>query len=191
MKLIHKTLALTLATFALGSAFAQSTLSSPLPTQGAQQDHGNPSAAADRVLEMIAKNMKPQADLIDATAESNINRDVNISRSTGQLLRPVGYMQIGDERAIFASEDGVRVARLKEQSRFGVMKINKISEDGVDYTVSGKALYAPLTYLASDPPKAVPISTANNLNNNQAANNNSQVNTAATQAMPANALAGR
>lgn len=155
-----------------GAAFAQASLNVPLPNGAAPMPYAaasapvqaaapapmntvvkGPAGNVDKVLEKISHNMLPMPDVIDSQAEANINRDVNLSRSTGQMLRPVGYMQIGDERAIFASEDGVRVLKLKEQSRFGVMKIARISEDGVEYKVSGKDMYAPLAYMATEAPK--------------------------------------
>ena len=126
-----------------------------------------PAGAVDKVLERIARNMTPPADLIDSQAETAMNRDITLSRSTGQILRPVGFMQVENERVIFASEDGVRVVRLKENSRLGVMKITGISEYGVDYTVSGKAVYAPLAYMPSEGPRA----------NGQAADGKSQGST--------------
>ena len=195
MKPIKHILITLAAATAAQCACAQANLNATLPQQGAS----GATAAVDRVLETIAKNMAPAADQIDATAESNINRDVNISRSTGQLLRPVGYMQINDERAIFASEDGARLARLKEQSRFGVMRINKISEDGVDYTVSGKAMYAPLTYLAAEPPRAVQVTGASSASGasmlpnqaGQAAGAIGQVGGMNMQASPGNAMITR
>lgn len=140
-----------IAAAAATSAMAQN-LADPLPSPG------GPAGPVDKVLADIARNMKPSADLIDAQSETAINRDVSISRSTGQLLRPIGFIQVGDERAIFASEDGQRVAKLKEHSRLGVMRISKISEDGVEYTASGKLMYAPMAYLSSEPPKAPALS---------------------------------
>jgi hypothetical protein len=155
------------------SAFAQPSLNVPLPgaapqnaplpvaaTVAAPIAHPKgPAGDVDKVLERIAKNMQPQGDVIDQQAEANINRDLNLSRSTGQLLRPVGYLQVGDERSVFASEDGVRVLRLREQSRLGVMRIAKISEDGVEYKVSGKDMYAPLAYTAQEAPKVSAMPT--------------------------------
>ena len=169
-----------LAALAFSSgAFAQASLNIPLPPGGvapapAAVAPGNlpstvvnvntptpkgPAGNVDKVLERIARNMQPQADMIDQQAEASINRDVNLSRSTGQLLRPIGYFQVGDERAIFASEDGVRVMKLKENSRIGVMQIAKISEDGVEYKVSGKNMYAPIAYTASEAPKVSNMAT--------------------------------
>lgn len=113
-----------------------------------------PAGKADQLLEQIYKNMTPPADLFDAPAEASINREMNISRSTGQLLKPVGFMQVGQERIIFASDDGQRVLRLREGSRIGAMRIEKITEDGVDYLVGGKSMFAPLAYTVSEPPKA-------------------------------------
>jgi hypothetical protein len=153
----------TLATVCIsGAAIAQTELHSALPPAmqaktvqiaSASMDKG-PAGNVDKVLEQISRNMQPAPDMIDAQAETAINRDMNLSRSTGQMLRPVGFMQIENERVIFASEDGVRVLRLKENSRLGLMKISKISEFGVEYTVSGKTMYAPLAYTASEAPKA-------------------------------------
>lgn len=113
-----------------------------------------PGGKADQLLEQIYKNMTPPADLFDAPAEASINREMNISRSTGQLLKPVGFMQVGQERIIFASDDGQRVLRLREGSRIGAMRIEKITEYGVDYLVGGKSMFAPLAYTVSEPPKA-------------------------------------
>lgn len=154
------------------NAVAQASLNAPLPNVGANiplnpaptaNPNSNPipkgpAGNVDKVLERISRNLLPQADMIDSQAEASINRDLNLSRSTGQLLRPVGYIQVGDERAIFASEDGVRFLKLKEQSRLGVMKIAKISEDGVEYKVSGKDMYAPIAYTATEAPKQPQVS---------------------------------
>lgn len=154
--------ALTIACIS-GGAFAGSDLNSALPpamqakpVQTASMDKG-PAGNVDKVLEQISRNMQPAPDMIDAQAETAINRDMNLSRSTGQMLRPVGFMQIENERVIFASEDGVRVLQLRENSRLGLMKIAKISEFGVEYTVSGKTMYAPLAYTATEPPKAAQV----------------------------------
>lgn len=165
--LIHTAI---LAALSISSnAFAQASLNIPLPNPMGNglmaapapvtsvsvntPTPKGPAGNVDKVLERIQKYMLPQADIIDQQAEASINRDLNLSRSTGQLLRPVGYLQVGDERAVFASEDGVRVMKLKENSRIGVMKIAKISEDGVEYKVSGKEMYAPIAYTATEAPK--------------------------------------
>ena len=78
-----------IAAAAATSAMAQN-LADPLPSPG------GPAGPVDKVLADIARNMKPSADLIDAQSETAINRDVSISRSTGQLLRPIGFIQVGD-----------------------------------------------------------------------------------------------
>ena len=112
-----------------------------------------PTGDVDRILKGIAKNMQPQTEMIDPQAEMLINRDIALSRSTGQMLRPVGFVQIGEMRMIYVSEDGQRLLRLKEGSRLGLMKVKKISENGVEYEVAGKTIYAPLAFTAVEPPK--------------------------------------
>ncbi len=151
-----------LAVVSTGLALAAPDLAAPLPASVAVKPASDMAVLTnkgltshvDKVLEQISRNMLPAPEMIDAQAETAINRDMNLSRSTGQMLRPIGYMEIENSRVIFASEDGVRVLRLKENSRLGVMKIIKISDFGVEYQVSGKVMYAPLAYMASEPPKA-------------------------------------
>lgn len=126
-------------------------LSAPLPPLPMPK---GPTGRVDDVLDRISKNMQPNADVIDAGAEQVINRDLNISKTVGAALKPVGYALIGNQRYIYASDDGQKVIRLTEGSRLGIIKIAKISEYGVEYQAGGKNLYAPLSYTLNDPPKA-------------------------------------
>lgn len=119
----------------------------PLPSKG-------PAGPVDDVLKRISQNVVPAADAIDAQTEIDINRYVALNKSVGAVLKPVGYVQIGSQRMIYASEDGKSVMRLTEGSRIGVMKIARISENGVDYQVGGKTFYAALAYATVEVPKA-------------------------------------
>lgn len=160
MKHTKTLIAVFFAATASGATLAQSTLDSPIPNNAPHAQGLPPKGPAgnvDRVLEQIAKRLTPGPDQIDTQAEANITRDLNLTRSSGQILKPIGFMQVGDDRSVFASEDGQRVIRLKEKSRIGVMKIVQISEDGVEYTTSGKGMYAPMAYVASDAPRVKPF----------------------------------
>lgn len=124
----------------------------PMPQPMAAQNAQNENI--DALLDKISRNMKPPTDLIDSQSETSINREIGLSRSTGQLLRPIGFMEINDDRVVFASEDGIRVLSLRENSKIGVMKVLKISESGVSYSIGGKTMFAPLAYMATEAPKA-------------------------------------
>ena len=130
----------------------------PVPTltragEGSSAPLRNTTGEVDKILRSIAANLKPNAEYIDAPAEMTINRDLNLSRSVGMMLRPVGYMQVNDQKVIYASEDGQRLLRLTVGSRLGLMKIKKISQDGVEYEVGGKIMHAPMAYTTAEAPK--------------------------------------
>lgn len=147
---------LLLAAVALSSlpVAAQQLLSAPLPTRpvpGVIPD--TPTGRADYMLERLMPHMMPDPNAVDQVAEQNVTREINISKSAGQVLRPVGFVQIGNKRTIYASEDGQRVMRLAAGSQIGIMKIKEITENGVAYRAGSRDLFAPLSYLPSEPPK--------------------------------------
>lgn len=111
-----------------------------------------PTGRADYILEHMLPHLMPSPDAVDQQVEQNVSREINLTRSAGQLLKPVGFVQIGNRKIVYASEDGKRLMRLTAGSRIGIMKIQSIDEDGVTYIAGQRELHAPLAYLPSDPP---------------------------------------
>lgn len=112
-----------------------------------------PTDRVDHMLDRMLPHMIPDPDAVDQAAEQNVTREINVSRSVGQMLRPVGFVSIGNKKMIYASEDGQRVMKLSPGGRIGIMKIKEITEDGVSYMAAKKEMYAPLSFLPSDPPE--------------------------------------
>lgn len=151
---------ITLALAAIFSAAAQAqTIKQPLPplppAPGVAQLPlaGGPTSRVDALLERMLPHLAPDPSAVDQASEQNMNREINLSRSAGQVLKPVGFVRIGNTKTIYASEDGQRLSRLSAGSRIGVMQIKEVTSQGVTYSVGKRDMYAPLAYLPTDPPK--------------------------------------
>ena len=137
--------------------------SGPLPVAPSSMPFGTipnatptgPAAAVDKVLQRIANNMVPSKNFVDPAAEAVINREMNVTRSAVQMLRPVGFLQIADKKMVYVLDDQQRILKIKEGSRIGMLQVVSISEMGVDYLVGGKAMFAPITFVQAEAPKAL------------------------------------
>lgn len=125
----------------------------PAPAMAQLPLAGGPTGRVDALLERMLPHLAPDPSAVDQAYEQSMNREINLSRSVRDVLKPVGFVRIGDQKTIYASEDGHRLSRLSTGSRIGMMQIGKITEQGVTYTVGKRDLYAPLAYLPTDPPK--------------------------------------
>ena len=106
----------------------------------------------DEVLERISRGLQNTPES-DAALEQSITRQMNLLQSTDKAVRPVGYVQAGQNRYILISRDGKTVTRLREGSAIGSIRVVKIDEDGVVYQIGEKELYSPLSFAAGEPPK--------------------------------------
>ena len=158
-------IALVLGALICSLSFAQTTTPMsqininppPAPPLSASMFNATPKGPAtevDKVLQRISANMVPPKYFIDSAAEMTINREMNVTKSAGQMLRPIGYVQIENQKMVYVLDDQQRILKIKEGSRIGILQVVSISELGVDYLVAGKAMFAPLSYAQADPPKA-------------------------------------
>lgn len=123
------------------------------PTPTAKPTSSTSAAQVDILLQRMMESMAPAPDAIDPQAETAISRDINVTRSTSQIVRPVGYLNINDTAMAFI-EDNNKLVMISPHSQIGSVKITEINDRGVGYELAGKKMFAPLAFLAVDPPKA-------------------------------------
>lgn len=142
-----------------------------IPPLEAEQLHG-PAGRVDDVLSKLSSKLTgPVTD--PAQDEQDFNRALNYTRQGGTMLKPVGFSEINGKRVMYVATADVQgggagqgsgnasLQRLEEGSSVGTFKINRVSVAGLEYTAGSKKIFAPLTLVVADPPKAPTVSKSN------------------------------
>lgn len=124
-----------------------------------------PTSRVDEVLLKLSEKLEgPISDPIQD--EQSFNRALNYTRQGGSLLKPVGYSEIKGKRVMYVATDtgqmssegqgkvGASLQRLEEGSSVGALKVDSVSMAGLEYTVGAKKIFAPLTLMVTEAPKA-------------------------------------
>lgn len=142
-----------------------------IPPLDAEQLNG-PAGRVDDVLSKLSSKLTgPVTDPVQD--EQDFNRALNYTRQGGTMLKPVGFTEINGKRVMYVATADVQgggggqsggnasLQRLEEGSSVGTFKINRVSVAGLEYTAGSKKIFAPLTLVVADPPKAPTTSKSN------------------------------
>jgi hypothetical protein len=166
-----------------GSAFAASGISAPpMPPSGTElgetsiepvslEQLKGPAGRVDDVLSKLSSKLTgPVTDPVQD--EQDFNRALNYTRQGGTMLKPVGYSEVNGKRVMYVATEqsqgspagqggsNASLQRLEEGNSVGTIKIDRVSVAGLEYTAGTKKIFAPLTLIVTEPPKAPTVVNA-------------------------------